>query len=328
MKTGKKYLLLLLCIPLLLTGCKSIPKLENGQEVVVELEGKQFSADELFEALKKSYGTSALISLVDEYIIEQNLTEEMKKEAEKDAQEQYDYYYVNSASMGGWDAFLSNYGYTDAQFKEELKKSAKQNIVLEEYLKTDVVKYEEIKEYYDKNIYGEITARHILITPDVTDDMTEEDKTKAKEAALKEAQDLIKQLNKSTKLNEDFTNLAKEKSDDSGSAKEGGLIENFTNESGLVTEFWEASLELEIDKMTQEPVETDFGYHIIYKVSQKEKPNQDTVKDHIIEKVINELLSSENANFVYWAGLREKNNLKIHDSVIKDAYDSTMNNLK
>mgnify|MGYP003302258940 CR=1 FL=1 len=68
-------------------------------------------------------------------------------------------------------------------------------------------------------------------------------------------------------------NLAKEKSDDTGTKSEGGLLENVTNESGLVEEFWEATLKLEAGKMTEEPVKTQFGYHIIYKVSQKEKPS-------------------------------------------------------
>ena len=51
----KKYLLLLLCLPLLVTGCGKVPELQNGQQVVVELNGKQFTAEEFFDELKENY---------------------------------------------------------------------------------------------------------------------------------------------------------------------------------------------------------------------------------------------------------------------------------
>ncbi|MEG2322066.1 MAG: peptidylprolyl isomerase [Bacilli bacterium] len=323
----KKYLLLLLCIPLLLTGCKKVPKLENGQEIVAQIDGKQFTANELFDALKKDYGTSVLVGMVDELITSKEITDEMKEEAKKSAKNEFDTYKTYYSS--NWSAFLANYGYkTDDELMNALIKSYQQKLILTKYLKNDVIKDEEINKYYKDNIFGEITARHILIKPDVKDDMTADQKKEAKTKALNEAKELIEQLKKSTNLEADFTKLAKEKSDDTGSASQGGLIENFTNDSGLVKEFWEASLKLETGKFTPEAVETEYGYHIIYKVSQKEKPTLDKVKDKVIDKVANELLAAENANFVYWSGLREKYNIVIHDDVIKNAYQATLNNLK
>ena len=144
-----------------------------------------------------------------------------------------------------------------------------------------------------------------------------------KRKALEEAKDIIKKLGNTDKVEEKFIELAKDESDDT-TASEGGLIENFTNESGLVEEFWEASLKLENGKYTTEPVETEFGYHIIYKVSQKEKPALEDVKEKILDNLVDELLSESNDNLIYWAGLREKYNMNILDEVIKDTYDSTM----
>ena len=325
MKKGKY--LLLLCALFLVTGCKNTPKLENGQEVIVEIEGKQFTADEFFEELKEGYGTSVLVSLVDEYITEQEITEEMKKEAETDAKAEYDQFYAYYGSE--WDSFLSNNGFKDSEeLLKVIQNNYKQTAVLEKYIKENVITEEEINEYYENDIYGEITVRHILITPEVTDDMTADEKTKAKDKALEEAKDLIKQLKESDNLEEDFIALAKEKSDDTGSASEGGLIENFTNESGLVEEFWNASLKLEVKKMTNEPVESDYGYHIIYKVKQNDKPSLDTVKDKVISNITTEILSSSNATYIYWAGLREKYGMKIYDTTIDNTYNATMNNLK
>jgi len=322
----KKYLLLLLCVPLLATGCTKVPKLSDGKEIIVELEGKQFSAEDFFDALKEEYGASVLVNMVDKFITEKELTEEIKKEAEANAEADYNMYYGYYGT--DWDNFLSYYGFTtDDEFKEQLLANSKQNLVLEKYVTENVITEDELKEYYDENIYGENTVRHILIKPEVTDDMTDDQKKEAKEKSLEEAKELIKQLKESKELEKDFEALAKEKSDDT-TAEQGGLIENFTNESGLVEEFWEASLNLEIGKITEEPVETQFGYHIIYKVSQKEKPTFDTVKEKVADAVLNELLSAENATYIYWAGLREKYNLTIHDDIIKNEYDATMKQLQ
>lgn len=325
MKKGKY--LLLLCSLFLITGCKNIPKLENGQEVVVEIEGKQFTADDFYEEIKKEYGASALINMVDRHITEKEISKEDKKAAEEEAKAEFDQYYAYYSAS--WNDFLSYYGYnTDQEFLDDLTTNYSQQKVLNKYIKENVITEEEINKYYEEDIYGEMTVRHILITPSVTDDMSADEKTKAKDEALKEAKDLIKQLNKSEKLEDDFISLAKEKSDDTGSASEGGLIENFTNESGLVEEFFDASLKLEVGKFTTEPVETQFGYHIIYKVKQNEKPSLENVKDKIISNITQELLSGSNASYIYWSGLREKYGMKIYDDVIGDNYKATMNNLK
>ena len=327
MKNFKKYLPILLCLPILLTGCKQIPKLESGEEVIVELNDKQFTTQELYDAMKEKYGTSALVTMVDDYITEKEMTDEIESEAKENAQTTYDSYYAQYSS--NWSNFLSYYGYnSNEELLQSLIESSKQDAVLNKYLATTITD-EEINKYYEDSIYGEITARHILIIPDTTDEMTDEEKATAKEAALNTAKELIEQLKTSTNLEEDFSNLAKEKSEDTGSASEGGLISNFTNDSGLVTEFWDASLKLEIGKFTTEPVESEFGYHIIYKVSQNEKPSLETVKDKVISKLVSQnLSSSDNAKYIYWAALREKYGIKIYDDTINDSYNATMTNLK
>lgn len=322
----KKYLLLLLCVPLLTTGCTKVPKLSDGKEVVVELDGKQFSAEEFFDQLKEYYGASILVNMVDEYITEKELTEDLIKEAETEAEATYNMYYAYYSSS--WNSFLSYNGFnSDDDFKEQLIANSKQALVLEKYVAENVVTTEDLQKYYDENIYGEITVRHILIQPETTDDMSDDEIKAAEAKALEEAKEIISNLKESKDLENDFIAQAKEKSDDT-TASEGGLIENFTNESGLVEEFWDASLKLEVGQMTEEPIETDFGYHVIYKVSQNEKPSLETVKEKVTNAVVDELLSAENATYIYWAGLREKYNLTIYDTIIKNEYDETMKQLQ
>ena len=319
--------MLLLCLPLLMTGCKKIPQLQDGKQVIVEVNGKQFTAEEFFDELKEISGTGVLINLVNNYITEQELSDEMKEDAKEQAQSYYDALYASYGSQ--WNDFLRYYNYTSGDaFLAYLQDSYMQSAAVEQYVRNDVITDEEIQTYYDENIYGEITVRHILIKPDVDDDMTDEEIEEAETAALEKAKELITQIQNSQNLEEDFTSLAKENSDDIGTAELGGLLENITNESGLVIEFWEAANDLEVGEFTKEPVETEFGYHIIYKVSQKEKPSLDSVKDKVLDGLVSELLSATDAESIYWAGLREKYNMVIYDDIIKDSYDATMKSLQ
>ena len=319
----KKYLLLLLCLPLLVTGCGKVPELQNGQQVVVEVDGKQFTAEEFFDELKANYGTSALVNLVSNYITDQEITEELAKEAEEKAQSEYDTMYAYYGS--NWNQVLASSGYSSGeQLLEDITNNYRQSLVLEEYIKTDVITEEEIQEYYDNDIFGDSSVRHILIIPEVDDDMDEDEEADAKREALEEATKIIETLQDSKNLEEDFQEIAKDQSDDEGTASEGGLLENINSDSGLAEEFWEAARDLKVGEFTTEPIETEFGYHIIYKVSQKDKPTLDEVRDTILDNLVDELLSEENASIIYWAGLREKYNMVIHDDTIKNNYEGTL----
>ena len=61
---------------------------------------------------------------------------------------------------------------------------------------------------------------------------------------------------------ESFANLARELSIDKGSAKRGGDLGMF-GRGMMVKPFEEAAFKLNKGEMTQEPVKTEFGYHII-----------------------------------------------------------------
>jgi peptidyl-prolyl cis-trans isomerase C len=105
----------------------------------------------------------------------------------------------------------------------------------------------------------EIHARHILV------------KTKD------EAEAIIKQLDKGA----DFEKLAKEKSTD-GAAPQGGDLGWFS-QGQMVPEFDKAAFALKVGQYTEQPVHTQFGWHVI-KVEDKRKkqpPTFDQVKDQI-----------------------------------------------
>ena len=73
-----------------------------------------------------------------------------------------------------------------------------------------------------------------------------------------EAIAIVGRLNKG----EGFANLAKELSIDKGSAKRGGDLGLF-GRGMMVKGFEEAAFKLKKGELTQDPVKTEFGYHII-----------------------------------------------------------------
>ncbi|MDA7582215.1 peptidylprolyl isomerase [Luminiphilus sp.] len=91
-------------------------------------------------------------------------------------------------------------------------------------------------------------VRHILLTPN---------EVLGDEAA----QTLILSLKERIEGGEDFAELAKEYSDDIGSAQEGGEL-GWTNPGQMVAEFEAAMANAEVGVIT-EPVRSEFGWHIL-----------------------------------------------------------------
>ncbi len=127
---------------------------------------------------------------------------------------------------------------------------------------------EDAKNYYDKHkeefvANSQIKASHILVK---TED---------------EAKKIIEELKKGG----NFAKLAKAKSIDPGSAKNGGDLGLFSR-GQMVPEFEKAAFASKIGEVTG-PVKTQFGYHII-KVAEKKEGTPvefDKIKKHISQKL-------------------------------------------
>lgn len=279
----------------------------NGKDIVAKLNGKTITADDLYKKLKSQGGRSIMVSMIDEYILdkEYETTDEMKKAAEATVKS------YKSSYGDSYKTFLSNYGIADdAELKSILIQQSKQEKAVEDYIKKNISD-SEMKSFYDNNIKGDIKASHILIS--VEEDATDEEK----EAAKKKAEDLIQKL----KDGADFATLAKENSDDTESAKDGGNLGYF-NSGDMVKEFEKAAYELSVDEYTTEPVETTYGYHIIIKTGEKDKPSFEKSKTTVKEKIVED--EKENDSTITakaMKALREKYKLVIKDKTIKKDYN-------
>lgn len=320
----KKLLIGLISLGVLATtGCGKIPKLENGEEVVASLDGKNFTANDLYNELKKQGGSSVLVNMIDTFITNQEITD--SKEAEEYAASLIKQYKLSYKQNGAdFEAALISNGYANEdEFKKVIATDYKKSEIAKKYIKADITD-DELKDYYDNHISDELSVKHILIAPEVSDNANDEEKTNAENAALEKAKNLIEQLNNGA----DFDTLAKENSSDDATKDNGGVINNVVKE-GYVTEFWNAAYALENGKYTTEPVKTQYGYHIIYKVSHTEKKSLDEMKDTLYNKIVSEKISNDSSlEQKTWVKIREKYNLAINDSTIDSTYKSSIKSLE
>jgi foldase protein PrsA len=311
----KKLLIMSLCGLLIVTGCGTRVKLKNGEKVVASVKGYKVTAEDLYEKLSSKNGETALISMIDEYIANKEVKDNNSASEYADSQlTQIKSQYENSGSS--FKDALANAGYSsEKQLKNELALEYKKNEVVKKYLRSELSD-KEIKDYYDNNIFGTITARHILIKPNVDDNASEEKKKAAEEKALNKAKKIIKELDNGAK----FTDLVKKYSDDKGSKNDGGLISNFTKDS-VVSEFFEASNELKNGEYTKTPVKSEYGYHVILKVSSTKKPSLksslDDIKDNLVESKMKEDSTISTST---WVKVRKKYKLSIADDKINSEY--------
>ena len=281
-----------------------IATLKDGTQPVAEVNGEKITADTLYEDMKNFYSVNQLLNRIDEMILleKYEYTDDMKEEVEETAQSYYSQY-------------ESYYGTTKEQFLEEnnfssheefigiLKVNYLRNKYYEEYTES-LITEDEIKKYYEENVFGDIDSKHMLVTID--DERTDED-------AKKLANEIIAKLNEGKSFDE-----VKEEYKDSVTYEELGY-QPFN--AGIEANYMNAIENLENDKYTTEPVKTSYGYHIIYRINQKEKPSLEDSKDAIIEVLAKEKQSKDqNLYYKALASFRKENNLTFYDTVMEDQY--------
>lgn len=138
-----------------------------------------------------------------------------------------------------------------AMLKDTEEKLLK-TLAIANFMKDVTIDDDEVKKFYDENpdqfmAPEQIRASHILVDDE------------------KLAEDIIKQINDGSKS---FEELAVEYSN-CPSAQAGGDLNYFTK-GQMVPEFEAAAIELEPGQMAQEPVKTQFGYHIIKTTDKKD----------------------------------------------------------
>lgn len=289
-----------------------IATLKDGTQPVAKVDGETITADFLYEEMKEDYSISFLVDYIDKAILDKKYeeTNEMKEEVEKTAQNYFDmyqqYYQMDEAT------FLAQNGFESKdQFLEILKLDYRRKLYYDDYLKSQITD-EQIQKYYDEEVYGDINTQHLLVTVD--DDMSDED-------AKALAEEIIGKLNEGKSFED-----VKEEYKDSVTYEN---LKYVAFNANLESSFLEALEKLDENSYTKEPVKTSYGYHVIYRTDQKEKPSLEDVKDSVIEKLCDELdASDENLYNKTLVKMREEAGLEFSDTVMKEKYEEYIKDYK
>lgn len=292
-----------------------IATLKDGTQPVAEIHGYTVTANELYEDMKDVYSISSLLDKIDNKILEEKYpeTDEMNDELKQQAESYYSaykqYYKMDK------ETFLSNNGFgSEKAFLEYLRLQYRRNKYAEDYIKT-LISDKEVEKYYEDKVYGDINTKHILVKVDSS--ASDEDKKKAEDLA----KEIISKLNDGKSFDD-----VKEEYKDQITYEELGYKSYNAN---LESAYMEAMQKLENNSYSKEPVKTSYGYHVIYRIDQKEKPALDDVKEEIIDSLVSEKKSEDkNISYIALDKMREESGLKFSDTVLEKKYNTYMSQYK
>lgn len=270
---------------LILSGCTN----DQGETVASTEAGKVYST-ELYEAMKSRYGAQTLQAILIEEILEHRYADQVTEE-DVDALVQ-----ENVDTAGGeeqFEMYLAAQGQTMDTIKESTRLSLLISKAVKEY---DGVTEEELEAHYE-DWTPELTTSHILV----------EDEEEAKE--------IITQLNDDA----DFTEMVKEHSTDTASVKNDGRVTFAPGSDKVVKEYEEAAMALEEGKYTEEPVESAFGYHIIYMNEKPEKGTYEEEKEQIEKDYVESLMTNQETIQNAIKMVAEESNILIEDEELTAA---------
>ena len=292
-----------------------IATLKDGTQPVAEIDGYTVTANDLYEDMKDVYSISSLLDKIDNKILEEKYpeTDEMNDELKQQAESYYSaykqYYKMDK------ETFLSNNGFgSEKAFLEYLRLQYRRNKYAEDYIKT-LISDKEVEKYYEDKVYGDINTKHILVKVDSS--ASDEDKKRAEDLA----KEIISKLNNGKSFDD-----VKEEYKDQITYEELGYKSYNAN---LESAYMEAMQKLENNSYSKEPVKTSYGYHVIYRIDQKEKPALEDVKEEIIDSLVSEKKSEDkNISYVALDKMREESGLKFSDTVLEKKYNTYMSQYK
>lgn len=173
----------------------------------------------------------------------------------------------NKGDLGFFSVFRMVYPFESGAFKTKVGEISKPT--------RSRFGYHVIKTTDMRDNRGDISVAHIMILKPKTNDPAEAQKAK----------DKIFDIYNKLKQGENFESLAKQFSDDKSSSSKGGVLNRFGSGQLSSEEFENAAFALTKDKPLSEPVQSQFGWHIIKFIDRYPIKTYDEMKPELENKV-------------------------------------------
>ncbi|CAM3671899.1 peptidylprolyl isomerase [Marinicrinis lubricantis] len=275
------------------------------QEEFDQFKGMKKVNDPYFEqraALSETFEEDLLKQYVAVKILESQTSAEEMDQLKKEADEAYatitEQLNANEQLKEQWNSLLESNGLSEEEYKQYMLLQNNAITQLEKSITED-----EMKKQYEERIaadpYAYLTSAsvsHILITAG---------DTRTSDEALELAEEVKQKLDDGG----DFAALAQQYSEDPGSKDNGGsYVDADINQWDA--DFRKAVLELPVGQIS-DPVETQFGYHII-RVDKRDVPTfedasvQEIVKGELVEKKFQDFLANDLGSYLKEIDLPEE----------------------
>ncbi|CFX22399.1 Peptidyl-prolyl cis-trans isomerase, PpiC-type [Syntrophomonas zehnderi OL-4] len=262
----KILMIMVLCLAVFLAGCMS-----KASKPIAEVNGDKITQadyDALYAVIKADYESTQNVKVdeqkdkeivkniqdktFDNLILQKLIRQDAARQGIKIDQKEVDetIAYIKSTkdkeSQDGFKKFLKETNFTETGLNEYLQTQQLNTKIKDKITAGIKVDDAQVRQYYDDNQnqfedQGGIHIYHILTS----------DKQKALE--------VINKLDSGA----DFAVLAKEYSLDESNKNLGGDLQYVNENTNFVPEFKKAALALKPGQYTQEPVKSQFGYHVI-----------------------------------------------------------------
>ena len=295
----KKLLCCLALSTVLLSGCSLMHKSEGiikvNNEVITQAQFDEAFDSSVDKSFLKSFGGSKNFvksdenpmygifkdKIVNELIVKSLLDQEIAKKGikatDEDIQNELKTIIDKVGSKEELNKILKQRGVSNAQFTDDLKTQIKIKKLVNSVQKINISD-NDAKKYYDTHksefVHGEqVRASHILISANTLEIIQQ---LKAKnpnidpadmniqvEAAIAAQKAKAEKVLAQVKQNpDDFAKIAQKESDDKASAERGGELGFFPKEA-MVPEFANAAFSMKPNTVSEQLVQSPYGFHII-----------------------------------------------------------------
>ena len=295
----KKLLCCLALSTVLLSGCSLMHKSEGiikvNNEVITQAQFDEAFDSSVDKSFLKSFGGSKNFvksdenpmygifkdKIVNELIVKSLLDQEIAKKGikatDEDIQNELKIIIDKVGSKEELNKILKQRGVSNAQFTDDLKTQIKIKKLVNSVQKINISD-NDAKKYYDTHksefIHGEqVRASHILISANTLEiiqqlkaknpNIDPADMNTQVEAAIAAQKAKAEKVLAQVKQNpDDFAKIAQKESDDKASAERGGELGFFPKEA-MVPEFANAAFSMKPNTVSEQLVQSPYGFHII-----------------------------------------------------------------